>query len=138
MTHRTQLLRAFDKFETGDRLLAASNGREQFEQQLIPPYDTNDHKEKGATPSRTSLRAYWLLKNMRSLDGLPGLATGPDAILNMTPQSRFDKDTRPMMRHRKEMENGSQELVFGDRLSFASGFMSGAVAMLVFAAILRK
>lgn len=138
MTHRIQLLRALDKFETGDRLLAASNGREQSEQRPIPCCDTNDHKEKGATPSRTSLRGYWLLKNTRSLDGLPGLVTGPDAILSMTPQSHFDKDTRPMMRHKKEKENGSKRLVFGDHISFASGFMSGAVAMLVFAAILGK
>jgi hypothetical protein len=132
--HRTQLLRFYDRCETGDRLLAASNGQEQSEQS-IPPCDANVQKEKGVAPPRT-LRGYWLLKNMRSLDGLQGLVTAPDAILSMTPQSRFDKDTRPMMRQTKGGANYSQGLMFGDRMSFASGFMSGAVAMLAFAAVL--
>ncbi|KAG8216418.1 hypothetical protein J3R82DRAFT_6523 [Butyriboletus roseoflavus] len=135
VTHRTQLLRAFDKFESHDRFLATSNGQEQSEQQLTRPCDINDHKEKGAVSPRTSLRGYWLLKNMRSLDGLPGLATAPDAILIITPQSQFDKDTRPRMRHRKGVADVAQEPVFGDRISFASGFIFGAVAMVAFAAV---
>lgn len=135
--HRTQLLRSYDKYETRDRLLAVSNGQEQSEQQLVPPCDANVQKEKGATPPRT-LRGYWLLKNMRSLDGLQGLVTAPDAILSMTPQSRFDKDTRPMMRQTKggSNKNNSQGLMFGDRTSFASGFLLGALSMLAFAAVL--
>jgi len=44
--HRTQLLRSYDKYETGDRLLAASNGQEQSEQQLIPPCDANVQKQQ--------------------------------------------------------------------------------------------
>lgn len=75
---------------------------------------------------------------MRSLDGLPGLVTAPDAIISMIPQSHFDKDTRPMMRHRKDGTDCSQGWMFGDRMSFASGFVSGAIAMFVFAAVLRK
>lgn len=78
------------------------------------------------------------MKNLRSLDGLPGLVTAPDAILIMTPQSRFDKDTRPMMRRVKGVVGDSQRSVFGDRISFASGFISGAVAMVAFAAVLGK
>jgi len=73
---------------------------------------------------------------MRSLDGLQGLVTAPDAILSMTPQSRFDKDTRPMMRRTKGGSNNSRGLIFEDRISFASGFMLGAVSMLAFAAVL--
>lgn len=123
--------------ESGDRLLAASDGREQSEEQPISPYDANDQKAKSAPLSRT-LRAYWLLKNMRSLDGLPGLSTAPDAILSMTPQSQFDKDIRPMMYHTKGGADHPQGLVFGDRKSFASGFMSGAIGMLAIAAVLGK
>ena len=73
---------------------------------------------------------------MRSLVGLQGLVTAPDAILSMPPQSRFDKDTRPRMRQIKGGANYSQEFMFGDRISCASGFVSGALAMLVFAAVL--
>ena len=135
MIHRTQLLRFHDKRETGDRLLAASNGQVQSEQQSIPPCDANVQKEKGAAPPRT-IREYWLLKNMRSLDGLQGLVTAPDAIFSMTPQSRFDKDARPRMRQTKGGANYSQRFMFGDRISCASGFVSGALAMLVFAAVL--
>lgn len=119
-------------------MLAVSHNGEQSEQQLTHPCDANDLKAKGAVPPRTSLRGYWLLKNLRSLDGLPGLVTAPDAILIMTPQSRFDKDTRPMMRRVKGVVGDSQRSVFGDRISFASGFISGAVAMVAFAAVLGK
>lgn len=131
MTHRTQLLRVLDKFETEDRSLAASNAPAQFD-------DTNDLKTKGTTPPRMSLRAYWLLKNMHSLDGLPGLATAPDAIFSMTPQSRFDKEIRPMMRNKRGPVKDLQGWVIGDYLGFASGFMCGGVAILVFAAALGK
>jgi hypothetical protein len=121
--------------EAGDRSLAASNGREHYEEQPISP---GDHlKAKGASPPRT-LRGYWLLKNMRSMDGLPGLATAPDAILNMTPQSHFDKDTRQMMCHTNGGADHSQGSMFGDRIIFASGFTSGAIAILAIAAVLGK
>ena len=122
--------------EAGDRSLAASNNRERLEQQFIPPCGIDDLKAKGGPPSR-SLRGYWLLKNMRSLDGLTGLVTAPDTILSMTPQSHFDKDVRPMVHHRKGKENYSQRL-FGDRINYASGFVSGAIAMLALAALLGK
>ena len=132
MVHRTQLLRFYDKCETGDRLLAASNGQEQSEQQSILPYDANIRKEKGAPPR--TLRENWVM-NMRSLDGLQGLVIAPDAILSMPPQSRFDKVTRPRMRT-KGGANHPQGLMFRDPISFASGFMSGTLAMLAFAAVL--
>ncbi|KAG9311772.1 hypothetical protein JVU11DRAFT_8015 [Chiua virens] len=137
VTHRTQLLRFFDKAEEGDRSLAASRDRGQPEQ-INPPCDTNDIKQKGAGAPR-SLRAYWLLKNMHSLDGLPGLATAPEAILSMTPQSRFD-DVRPTMRQSKGMadEQNFKVFMFGDPISFASGVMFGAVGVLALAAILGK
>jgi len=137
VTHRTQLLRFFDKIEDSDRSLAASNGREQSEQPPTPSCDPNLQKEKSAVPYRT-LRGYWLLKNMRSLDGLPGLLTAPDAAFSLIPQSRFDKDTRPTLRQIKGGMNCSQGFGLGDRIGFASGFMSGAVATLAFATVLGK
>ncbi|KAI9568101.1 hypothetical protein HD554DRAFT_818744 [Boletus coccyginus] len=126
VTHRTQLLRFLGKMEDNDRSLAASNG---------PSCDPNLQKGKGAVPYR-SLRGYWLLKNMRSLDGLPGLLTAPDIASSLIPQSRFDKHTRPTMRQTKGGVDCSQGFRFGDRIGFASGFMSGAVATLAFAAVL--
>ncbi|KAF8434552.1 hypothetical protein L210DRAFT_3410509 [Boletus edulis BED1] len=117
--HRTQLLSHFDKLET-----------EQSEP------DVNDPGSKGAAPP-SDLRGYWLLKNIRSLDGLPGLVTAPDAIRSMIPHGRFDKDTRPMKRSRKGV-GYLQALVPRDRTSFISGFMSSVVAMLVLVVALGK
>jgi len=121
--HRTQLLRICDKVENVDRTLAASRDRQ--------PQDRGhgvlgEGGDKASTP-QLSLRAYRLLKNMNSLDGLPGLLTAPDAILSMTPQSSFDKDApRPMLRRSTEAANTAR-----DRKVFASGLALGAIILFV-------
>ncbi|KAH0835603.1 hypothetical protein J3R83DRAFT_9328 [Lanmaoa asiatica] len=96
--HRTQLLRACDNVENMDRMLAASRDRQLPDQEhdLLHAAESGDGHEL-APP--LSLHAYWLRKNMNSLDGLPGLLTAPGAILGMTPRSYFSKDApRPMLR----------------------------------------
>ena len=61
------------------------------------------------------------------VDGLPGLLTAPGAVLSMTPQSNFDKNSpRPMLRRGTEAANTTQV-----RKWFLSGFMLGAVTMFV-------
>ena len=119
--HRTQLLRLCDNIENVDRMLAASCDRQQQDREHDVQGEGGD---KASTP-QLSLRAYWLRKNMNSLDGLPGLVTAPDAILSMTPQNNFDKDApRPMLRHSKEAANTAR-----DRKWFASGFALGAITV---------
>ena len=122
--HRTQLLRLADKFESGDRELAASRNRTHSDQGHDLPCATEDANDKGSNPT-FSLHKYWLLKNASSLDGLPGLLTAPDAILDMAPQNNFDKDApRPMLRRSTGVDNTTR-----DRRWFASGFVLGAVAV---------
>ena len=110
--HRTQLLRFAAKLEGGDQKLAASCDD--------PPCGDAE------TPMRpTTLRTYWLVKNMRSVDGLPGLLTAPDAVLGMTPLNNFDEDApRPMLRRGK----GGGSAV-GHSTWFISGFALGAVVV---------
>ncbi|KIK94930.1 hypothetical protein PAXRUDRAFT_827504 [Paxillus rubicundulus Ve08.2h10] len=133
VTQRTQLLHYFDKSEAIDRSFASSQKQQQ-------PSSCKDHDNcesevapvKGETVPQGSLRAYWLLNNTHSLDGLPGLLTAPDAILTATPQSHFDKDgLRPTL-HRGDRLSGvspneSGRLAFGDGKSLALGFALGIV-----------
>lgn len=115
--HRTQLLRMCDNIENVDRALAASRSRQHQDRE-----HDEDGGDKASTP-QLSIRAYWLLKNMSSLDGLPGLLTAPDAMLSMTPQSNFDKDApRPMLRRSTE-----PAITARDRKWFGSGIALGAI-----------
>lgn len=121
--HRTQLLRMSDKVESMDRALAASRDRQEHD----PTGDGGDRASKDLKPQMT-LRSYWLLKNMTSLDGLPGLVTAPDAILGMVPQNNFDRDSpRPMLPVRRSTELAN---TVRDFKWLASGFVLGAVAVL--------
>lgn len=124
--HRTQLLRLCDKVESVDRMLAASRDQQHPDQEHEPPRATENGDDKELKP-QVSLRAYWLLKNMKSLDGLPGLLTAPDAILSMTPQSHFDKDSpRPTLRPNTGVAGAAR-----DRKWFVSGFVLGTVTVFV-------
>jgi hypothetical protein len=108
-----------DKVEDMDRTLAASRNRQHQDREHDIPGDGGDKASK----PKLSIRAYWLLKNKSSLDGLPGLLTAPDAILSMTPQSNFDKDApRPMLRRSTEFANTARDCKW-----FASGFALGVV-----------
>lgn len=111
---RTQLLRICNNAENRDRTLADRQ-----------PHDATEDGSDEASPFQLSLRAYWLLQNKNSVDGLPGLLTAPGAMLSMTPQSNFDKNSpRPMLRRSTEAANTTQV-----RKWFVSGFMLGAVTM---------
>ena len=100
-------------------MLAASRDRQQQDRE----HDEGDSGDKASTP-QVSLRAYWLLESMNSLDGLPGLLTAPEAILGMAPQSiGFDKDApRPMLRRSTKAADTAR-----DRKWFVSGFALGAI-----------
>lgn len=132
VTQRTQLLRYFDKREAVDRSFASSQQQQQPGSCSDDNCDSEVAPVKGDTVPQGSLRAYWLLKNTHSLDGLPGLLTAPDAIPAATPQSRFDKDgLRPTLRRGDGSDgvgaNESGRLVFGDGKSLALGFALGIV-----------
>ncbi|KAH7909871.1 hypothetical protein BJ138DRAFT_1154209 [Hygrophoropsis aurantiaca] len=87
VSHRTQLLRFFDKKESAE---SDENG----------------------------LKAYWNLKNLRSLDGLPGLLTAPDS--KDTPSSSFDIDA--VVQKSKSKEKGTS-----DKVGLLVGFAAGAL-----------
>ncbi|KAF8129772.1 hypothetical protein EV363DRAFT_1336472 [Boletus edulis] len=128
--HRTQLHRMVDKIEDVDRarVLVASDRQPPEQAHGTVPGAGNDDgagEKPELSKPRLSLRTYWLLKNMKSLDGLPGLVTAPGAILRMTPQNNFDRDTpRPMVHRRTQVASTAR-----DRKWFASGFVLGAVTV---------
>lgn len=124
--HRTQLSRMVNNIENVERELAASRNR-----------DTTSAGDGGAgdksSKLKVSLRTYWLSKNMRSLDGLPGLLTAPDAVFSLTPQNNFDKDSpRPTLRRNTEVANTAR-----DRKWFVSGVVLGAVIVFALNALAR-
>jgi len=102
VSHRTQLLRMADNVEALDR---ASDGTSSTE------------------ISQKGIKAYWTQKNLRSLDGLPGLLTAPDS--KVTPVSVFDRDgPRPKL-HRL---SSRQEGALSGGANLAIGFVLGSLA----------
>lgn len=98
VTHRTQLLRSLDMKESRDRATASTE---------IDP--------KG-------LRAYWVLKNLSSVDGLPGLLTAPDS--KATCLGVFDKEgPRPKL---NRLPSGDVD-VLRTGSTLAVGFAIGAL-----------
>jgi hypothetical protein len=78
------------------------------------------------------LKAYWIQKNVRSVDGLPGLLTAPDS--KVKPISVFDKEgPRPML-HRPSRDAN----VLSISATLAIGFTLGALAATVLPPILSN
>ncbi|OJA09665.1 hypothetical protein AZE42_03658 [Rhizopogon vesiculosus] len=102
VSHRTQLLRMVDNVEALDR---ASDGTSSTE------------------ISQKGIKAYWTQKNLRSLDGLPGLLTAPDS--KVTPVSVFDRDSPRPKLHRL---SSKQEGALSSGANLAIGFVLGALA----------
>ncbi|KAG0700601.1 hypothetical protein DFH29DRAFT_807469 [Suillus ampliporus] len=101
VTHRTQLLRWLDTKESCDRVSGTTTSTEI---------------------DQTGLRAYWIRKNLTSLDGLPGLLTAPDS--NATPFSVFDKEgPRPKLHRLSEREG----VAMSSGATLAIGFALGAL-----------
>ncbi|KAF9235805.1 hypothetical protein BU15DRAFT_89454 [Melanogaster broomeanus] len=109
VTHRTQLLRGFYKKEAIDKSFASSCEDSEADGERVKTARDTETVPPG------SLRAYWLLKNARSLDGL---------------QSNFDKEgPRPPLRRGTESgDDKSGGQVFVDGKSLALGFAFGVVA----------
>lgn len=127
MTHRTQLLRLAALREKADR---------------DNPLALCDNPGSQVDPPQNSIRAYWLRKNLKSLDGLPGLLTAPDAIAYIIPQNNFDKDTPrgPMF---KDVVEGSDKnmcdaIVKDHEKVLALGFLLGAITVTAFTQIIGK
>jgi len=95
-SHRTKLLHYFDKKENADR-------------RAEPEYRSSD-----------GLKAYWALKNMKSVDGLEGLSTAHKA--DTMPQSIFNEaEERKPFKAPSVM--GSQRNK--DSIKFFAGFLLG-------------
>jgi hypothetical protein len=76
------------------------------------------------------LRAYWIKKNLRSVDGLPGLLTAPDS--KVTPLSVFDKEgPRPKLQRPSSDGNA-----VSSSATLATVFVLGALAATVLPRIL--
>ncbi|KAF8552679.1 hypothetical protein OG21DRAFT_1511169 [Imleria badia] len=118
--HRTQHPRISNMVENVERALAASRNQQNPDQD----HDASLAGGGGdASLRKMSMRQYWLLENKNSVDGLPGLLTGPDAMLVMPPQSNFNKDgPRPMLRRSTDVSS-----IARDRKLVAFGFVLGAV-----------
>jgi hypothetical protein len=86
-----------------------------------------------AEMDQKGLRAYWIRKNLRSVDGLPGLLTAPDS--KVTPVSVFDKEgPRPKL-HRPSSRDRSALSISA---TFTIGFALGALATTVIPRILSN
>lgn len=108
VSHRTQLLRIADMFESRDRASAKTS----------PEINQN------------GLKSYWAHKNSRSVDGLPGLLTAFGS--NVTPVNNFDREVqRPKLQH-SLLRKGST-LGQGSGASLVIGFVLGVlVATILF------
>lgn len=101
VTHRTQLLRMADIEESRNRVSSTVSSPET---------------------DKTGIKAYWVRKNLRSLDGLPGLLVAPDS--KVTPVNNFNKESqRPKLRYSSSREGSSQS----SGASVAIGFALGAL-----------
>ena len=110
VTHRTQLIRSFDLKESHDRASGSTASSEM---------------------DQRGLKAYWIQKNVRSVDGLPGLLTAPDS--KVTPISVFDKEgPRPMLRRPSSRDANAVSI----SATLAIGFTLGALAATVLPRIL--
>jgi hypothetical protein len=77
------------------------------------------------------LRAYWIKKNLRSVDGLPGLLTAPDS--KATPLSVFDKEgPRPKLQRPSSRDGNA----LSSSATLATAFALGALAATVLPRIL--
>ncbi|KAG1818361.1 hypothetical protein EV424DRAFT_1323819 [Suillus variegatus] len=99
VTHRTQLLRMADIEESRNRVSGTVSSQET---------------------DKTGIKAYWVQKNLRSLDGLPGLLVAPDS--KVTPVNNFNKESqRPRLRYSSSREGSSQSSGANVAISFALG-----------------
>ena len=79
------------------------------------------------------IKAYWKRKNLRSVDGLPGLLTAPDS--KVTPVSNFDKEgPRPKLRRPSSKEGSALSIC----ATLGTGFVLGVLANTVFHRILSN
>jgi hypothetical protein len=66
------------------------------------------------------IKAYWVRKNLRSIDGLPGLLTAPDS--KVTPVNNFDREgQRPKLQYSSSREGSAQSNGANLVMSFALG-----------------
>lgn len=100
VTHRTQLLRMADIFESHDRASAITS----------PEINQN------------GLKSYWAQQNSRSVDGLPGLLTAPGS--KVTPVNNFDKEVqRPKLQYSPSRKGSA----LSSSANLAIGFVLGAL-----------
>ncbi|KAG1762203.1 hypothetical protein EDD22DRAFT_892993 [Suillus occidentalis] len=102
VTHRTQLLRMADMFESRDRASAITSSE----------------------INQNGLKSYWAQQNSRSVDGLPGLLTAFGS--KVTPVNNFDKGVqRPKLQYSSSRKGSTQTRSSGANLTI--GFVLGAL-----------
>jgi hypothetical protein len=85
--------------------------------------ESHDRATTSTELNPKGLRAYWMLKNLSSVDGLPGLLTAPDS--KVTRLSTFDKEgPRPKL-HR--LSSGDADVLSTTGATLAVGFAIGAL-----------
>ncbi|KAG1772017.1 hypothetical protein EV702DRAFT_1135132 [Suillus placidus] len=113
VTHRTQLLRMADIEESRDRASDTISSPEIH---------------------RKGLKAYWARKNLRSVDGLPGLLTAPDS--RVTPVNNFDKEgQRPKLQYSSSREGSAQRSGANLAIGFALGALFATTLPYILSAI---
>ncbi|KAI6134787.1 hypothetical protein EV401DRAFT_1105434 [Pisolithus croceorrhizus] len=126
VAHRTRLHRFSEMKERVDRAHA------------LPPDSENLDVQQINVPSN-SLREYWLRNNMKSLDGLPGLLTAPDALVRIAPQNNFQSTTMSGALRGCGTSNKESHVIFKHpEKTFILGFFLGAVAVAAYTMILGK
>jgi len=101
---------------------------------LADRVESFDRVQGGTTTEihQKGIKAYWTQKNLRSLDGLPGLLTAPDS--KATPVSVFDKEgPRPEVHHSSSRQGNTQ---VGSGANLAIGFALGTLTTSVLYRIL--
>ncbi|KAI6021666.1 hypothetical protein BKA83DRAFT_4285419 [Pisolithus microcarpus] len=126
VAHRTRLHRFNETKERVDRAHA------------LPP-DSEDLDVQQIDVPSNSLREYWLRNNTKSLDGLPGLLTAPDAITRIAPRNNFQSTTMPgTLRDLDTSNKGGHVVVKHPDKAFILGFFLGAIAVTACSKILGK
>ena len=102
-SHRTKLLNYFNKKENADRKTKA------------------EHRSDGG------LKAYWALKNLKSIDGLPGLSLAHTA--DITPQSIFDEAEERKPYKASVLMQSQQN---SGNIKFLAGFLLGIALSMIY------
>ncbi|KAI6007863.1 hypothetical protein EDC04DRAFT_928616 [Pisolithus marmoratus] len=121
------------------RLHRFSEAKERVDRAHALPPDSENLDAQQINVPPNSLREYWLRENTKSLDGLPGLLTAPDAIARFPPPNNFQSTSTPgMLCDQRNSSKRSYDIVKHPDKAFILGFFLGIATATVFTKILGK